>query len=224
VIDAGLRNTVARETSLPALDRVRVEVRDAETAEPIAAARVRVWQVHSSPPYECSVITECIGGNGGMFHFDWGVAAPFNSRDHLRLIKAYADGYAGGAAYVSVFDAQEAKLLERCDTLSVTLALEPSSDRVPATPVRLWPSQPNPFRPWTTIRYWLGQPAVARLAIYDARGALVAVLQDGPLDRGEHVARWDGTARSGREVPSGVYFCRLRVGATERTQKLVRVR
>jgi hypothetical protein len=57
--------------------------------------------------------------------------------------------------------------------------------------------------------------------VYDARGALVAVLVDGWRGPGIYSERWSGTAADGSALPSGVYFYRLRAGKFEATKKMV---
>lgn len=49
-------------------------------------------------------------------------------------------------------------------------------------------------------------------AVFDAGGRRMKVLLQGPREAGRHEAWWHGRDESGREVASGVYFCRLQVG------------
>jgi len=78
---------------------------------------------------------------------------------------------------------------------------------------------PNPFNPTTTIRYSISSECNVALKIYSALGELVATLVDGPRSPGDHEIRWDA-----RDVPSGVYYCRLQAGAFVGTRKLVLLR
>jgi hypothetical protein len=68
---------------------------------------------------------------------------------------------------------------------------------------------PNPFNPTTRIRFTLPTPGRVRLAVHDVSGRLVAVVDDGHRDAGPHEIPWDGRDGTGRQVASGVYFCRL---------------
>jgi hypothetical protein len=72
---------------------------------------------------------------------------------------------------------------------------------------------PNPFNPATTIRFKLNTPAPATLQIFNLRGALVRTLLDRDLDAGTHEQFWNGRDNFGRQVASGTYFYRLRLGA-----------
>ena len=80
---------------------------------------------------------------------------------------------------------------------------------------------PNPSNPAAKFPYHLTTRLEVHLAIYDLLGRLVAVLEEGPVDPGRHVAEWDGTDRYGQPVASGTYFCRLRVGSFCLTRKFV---
>jgi len=90
---------------------------------------------------------------------------------------------------------------------------------MPAT-LTLLPNTPNPFSGVT--RFGASAPAggSAHVEVFDVKGRLVAArevsLRGGPQD-----IAFDGRDTSGRELPSGVYFYRLRVGSVARTQKFV---
>jgi hypothetical protein len=75
-------------------------------------------------------------------------------------------------------------------------------------------SSPNPFGLSTTIRYGVPRDAFVTLRVYDALGREVATLVQAERRAGSHAARFDG-----RDLPSGVYFCRLTAGELVRTSK-----
>ena len=83
---------------------------------------------------------------------------------------------------------------------------------------------PNPFNPSTTIRFATSGAREVRIAIYDLRGRMISPLIAGTLDAGSHEAVWQGRDSSGRNIPSGMYFCRLVSGNTTQIRKLVLVR
>ncbi len=69
---------------------------------------------------------------------------------------------------------------------------------------------PNPFNPSTEIRFNLNVDVNVNLAIFDLQGRkLRDLLDDAPLEAGQHRHVWDGRDRSGRSLPSGVYLVRL---------------
>jgi hypothetical protein len=92
---------------------------------------------------------------------------------------------------------------------------------------------PNPFNSSTLVVYEVSgvrrQESVAgsqssdaggvKLGIYDILGREVAVLVDEKKAPGRYEARWDAAG-----LPSGVYFCRLTVGAFVGTTKMLLMR
>ena len=94
-------------------------------------------------------------------------------------------------------------------------------ETVPAKPAILG-NAPNPFNPMTEIRYSVGrEPRRVRMRIYDIQGRLVRTLVDGVGQPGVHKAVWQGRDDAGGQVSSGIYFCRLQVGAENHTHKMM---
>jgi hypothetical protein len=89
---------------------------------------------------------------------------------------------------------------------------------------RLYQNSPNPFTGSTRIRFQLAVPGDASIKVYDIAGRQVKVLVNGKLNAGWHDARWNGTDAVGRQLPSGVYFCRMTAGKFLSTEKLILVR
>jgi hypothetical protein len=83
---------------------------------------------------------------------------------------------------------------------------------------------PNPFNPSTTITFVLAKPTHARLAIYDASGALDRTLVNGSLRGGAQRILWNGMNDFGLPVASGVYFCRITADEETSTKKLLLLR
>jgi hypothetical protein len=82
-------------------------------------------------------------------------------------------------------------------------------------------NHPNPFNPSTTVSYMLRRPARVVIAVHDLSGRVVRVLEDGVRGAGNQRAEWDGRDGEGREVASGVYFCRLEVGGESQESPMV---
>ncbi|MDZ7271895.1 MAG: S8 family serine peptidase [candidate division KSB1 bacterium] len=104
----------------------------------------------------------------------------------------------------------------------------PPGQRVPTSFI-VHPLYPNPFpaagRPYTTVEIELPEPRVVSAAIYDLLGRRVASLLDSrPLLPRVHRFSWHGKDDQGRELPSGVYFCRVEAGQHATVRKLVKVR
>jgi hypothetical protein len=90
--------------------------------------------------------------------------------------------------------------------------------------LRLYPCQPNPFNPRTTIKYDQPASGPVRLSVFDVAGRLVRTLVDDSMPQGSHEAVWDGTDSSGRAVGSGSYLARLEFGGRVETVRMVVVR
>lgn len=94
------------------------------------------------------------------------------------------------------------------DTGNVITSVEPGQ-LVPAPPAAI-SAYPNPFNPATTISWRRAAAGPLEVAVFDLRGRLIDVLLDVDSAAADGVLRWNGTDGSGRSVPSGVYFVRLR--------------
>lgn len=79
---------------------------------------------------------------------------------------------------------------------------------------------PNPFNPQVAVVFHLAAPARGEVAIHDLAGRRVRVLATGDLPAGETRAAWDGRDAQGRQMPSGVYACRLRAGDRSASLKI----
>jgi hypothetical protein len=97
---------------------------------------------------------------------------------------------------------------------------------VPATPtiLRLYPNQPNPFNPLTTLRFDLPVGGSVRLSVYDVGGRLVRELVNGQYPAGSHQAVWDGRDSEGRAAASGSYFARMEMGGRTEISRMSLVR
>jgi hypothetical protein len=101
-----------------------------------------------------------------------------------------------------------------------TLTAAPST----ATPVRiveLANPHPNPFNPSVEIAFSLWEAGPVSLNIFDVRGRRLRRLLDGAVHAaGQYWYNWDGKDDLGRELPSGVYFCRIEALGTDATKKM----
>ena len=75
---------------------------------------------------------------------------------------------------------------------------------------------PNPFNPKTTIRFHSNVDGRTTVRVYDVLGREIAVLLDEFKAQGEHLVVWDA-----ENIPSGLYFCQLRVGGLTDVKKMI---
>ncbi len=88
----------------------------------------------------------------------------------------------------------------------------------------LLPNYPDPFNAQTVIPVFMPADGVARVEVYDISGRLVETLWSGMLSAGLTVLRWNGCDSAGRQVPSGVYFVRLRAGDVVQVSRMALIR
>jgi hypothetical protein len=83
---------------------------------------------------------------------------------------------------------------------------------------------PNPFNPHTEIRFDLATECQVTLKVLSVEGRLIATLVNQVLPRGAHRLNWNGRDGAGRQLASGVYYCRLEAGDFVATHKMVIVK
>lgn len=82
---------------------------------------------------------------------------------------------------------------------------------------------PNPFSEKTDIWYSIAHSsALGGLKIYDVTGRCVKQFDRKTIRLSDHVV-WDGTDESGKALPSGIYFIRLRTGTKDIKEKLLKI-
>ncbi len=80
---------------------------------------------------------------------------------------------------------------------------------------------PNPFNPETTISFSVPKEMNASLIVYNIRGQKVVTLFNGHADQGETTVAWNGTDASGKNVSSGIYYCKLSTSNQTTIRKMV---
>lgn len=136
--------------------------------------------------------------------------------DTLRVF--YLSSFAGGS---SVQDGSTLTLdTMRYYQTPATVGVEEDAKgaKMPAS-FELSAARPNPTGAKTEISYSLAVESEVNLSVYNPAGQCVQTLVSGHRSAGTHTATWDV-----REVPAGVYFCRLSAGAFSRTRSMVVVR
>lgn len=81
---------------------------------------------------------------------------------------------------------------------------------------KLFNNYPNPFNPTTTITYSIQKDGLVSLKVYDILGKEVASLVNEPKIAGTYNVEFNAS-----NLPSGIYFYRIRAGAFVDTKKLI---
>ncbi len=132
----------------------------------------------------------------------------------------FADVGAAGSYYkLSAVDIHGNESLFALLTPSTTLQVDNL-----VTVLGLAGASPNPVREGTTIRWSLPRAEIVRLDILDTAGRLVLNLASGLQPAGRHETLWDSRDAGGREVPSGIYFIRLRVEGRTLESRIAAIR
>ncbi|KAA3661182.1 MAG: T9SS C-terminal target domain-containing protein, partial [Calditrichaeota bacterium] len=84
---------------------------------------------------------------------------------------------------------------------------------------------PNPFNPETTLRFNLPTDGQVRISIFNQLGQKVATpINNEQLPAGYHNLIWQATGRSGKNLPSGLYFARVQFGNDVIVKKMLLLR
>lgn len=95
-----------------------------------------------------------------------------------------------------------------------------------AHPGRFTTVFPNPFNPITQVRFTIegSQGLHTSVYLFNSDGQRVRTLVDDTRDPGHHAVIWDGKDDDGRQVGSGIYFCKMVVGGFVDSRKLTLLR
>lgn len=111
------------------------------------------------------------------------------------------------------------KLAERTDGSPNSSSAVSDDPRACPTAYVLHQNYPNPFNPLTTIGFTLEVPKRVRIDIFNLKGQRVAELRDETVPAGRHTLEFDAG-----DLPSGVYFCKMKAGRTTLIRKMMLVK
>ncbi|MBN2185003.1 MAG: T9SS type A sorting domain-containing protein [Candidatus Krumholzibacteriota bacterium] len=86
---------------------------------------------------------------------------------------------------------------------------------------------PNPFNPATTIPFYVAGGSSGKsvmISFFDVSGRIVEKHDLGVQPSGNHRFEWNPSLSGGRNIPSGVYYCRLEIGKDTFTRKMIMLR
>ncbi len=83
---------------------------------------------------------------------------------------------------------------------------------------------PNPFADQTTISFDVQDMSEVEISVATTDGEVVRVLSHESMVGGHYSLMWNGRDANGRQVPSGMYICTLRIGSQTHILKLTVLR
>ncbi len=95
-----------------------------------------------------------------------------------------------------------------------------SGDALPSSYV-LDPVHPNPFNPTCEIPFSLPEASEVTIEIFDITGRQIITLADRDYDAGRYSVKWHGVDEIGREMPGGLYLCRMKAGSFVETRRML---
>ncbi len=81
---------------------------------------------------------------------------------------------------------------------------------------KLRQNYPNPFNPETTIQFYVKEPCLVELAVFDLLGREVAELLNDHYQPGQYQIMFDAS-----KLPSGIYFYQIRMKSFEAIKKMM---
>ena len=85
----------------------------------------------------------------------------------------------------------------------------------------LYNAYPNPFNPFTTLRYDLPEDAMVNITIYDMMGRNVKTMVNSQQNTGFKSIQWDATNDAGAPVSAGLYLYTIESKQFRQTKKMV---
>jgi len=96
-----------------------------------------------------------------------------------------------------------------------------NEETIPTINVQLY-NYPNPFNPTTTISYSVTQTSsFVTLSVYNVKGQKINTLVKEQLSVGKHSIVWDGKDFNNKQVSSGIYLYKLKIGDSQLIKKMM---
>jgi len=154
--------------------------------------------------------------------WQWVINAGGNLSDRGSFIiidnedNSYVTGYFKGT---SIFGSQIINSVGNTDIFVAKLNPPVSTDPEINPDALSLTNSPNPFNTRTSINYTLKRETGVCLEVYNIKGQLVETLFEGINQAGDHTIEWDC-----KDMPSGVYFLKMKAGSEESIRKLILLR
>ncbi|GEM_PF-5395496 len=93
--------------------------------------------------------------------------------------------------------------IESLGSPKIAPPIDGDNSRGKSAGISLW-NYPNAFNSSTEIKYYLPQEAEIKLEVFNLLGRKVDILYEGKKSKGYHIINWKA-----KDLPSGIYFCKL---------------
>ena len=110
-----------------------------------------------------------------------------------------------------------------CDFIGVNIAGVKKSSEIPEDFV-LKQNYPNPFNPITNIDIELEKMSFLKISIIDIEGKEIKVIGSQNYSAGSITLQWDGSNADGHQMPSGIYYCRLKSDVSVTSKKMILIK
>ena len=110
-----------------------------------------------------------------------------------------------------------------CDFIGVNIAGVKKESAIPENFV-LKQNYPNPFNPITNIDIELEKMSFLKISIIDIEGKEIKVLGNQNYSAGSITLQWDGSNADGHQMPSGIYYYRLKSDVSVTSKKMILIK
>lgn len=137
-------------------------------------------------------------------------AGNFNPNDVIATLVVEANGN-GDVTFNNIKVGSEEKAMRKFNIFGATAG--------DANSLSLTQNFPNPFAPnsTTVLGYTVPTDGMVNIRIFNVLGREVKSLVAAPVKAGSYTIEWNGLDNLGKEVESGVYYCRIEAAGQSRT-------
>jgi len=166
------------------------------------------------------VNSQYLVSDGTLLIPDYGNTDPIFIRDMLSLTRK-ARPQLLNPLHSGVTDARFYRVAIGCEQIGMMITSQIVTDniieyiKVPHQ-IRLFQNYPNPFNPTTVIRYQLSEYSEVQLKVFNLLGKEVSTLVNERQQAGNYRVSFDGG-----NLPSGVYFYKLKTRRFEKVKKMI---
>ncbi len=88
-------------------------------------------------------------------------------------------------------------------------------------PIKFLKNYPNPFNPTTKIAFEIGESGKTKVEVFNVKGQKIKTLLNEKIEVGKHSVMWNGNDSKNKRVSSGMYFYKVSVNGSQKTNKMI---